>query len=100
MIGKMIMFSLISNSSEIESYFNNKNMCAKKNFNVLSFWKEDTQYPNIKDLVPKVLSIPASSASSERIFSKLGKHITSERSIISSSKAIKSSYISINRNYQ
>jgi len=34
--------SHISNSSEIESYFNNKNMCAKKNFNVLSFWKEDT----------------------------------------------------------
>ena len=39
-----------------------------KDFDLLKFWKVASIYPNLKILAAWVLSIPASSASDERVF--------------------------------
>jgi hypothetical protein len=42
-------------------------------FNILEFWGQNTQqYPVLSELAKKFLSIPATSASVERVFSQIG----------------------------
>ena len=52
---------------------------------VLSWWKKHSCiYPQLSRLAPALLSIPASSASSERIFSETGRILEARRQQLSS----------------
>jgi len=65
-------------------------------FDVLRFWSRDQLFPTIKQLIPKILCIPASSANAERVYSCVGRQLTSKRANLSKNKVRKVSYISIN----
>ena len=57
---------------EIRKYINLKKAEVAPYENVLKFWRENCEnYPHLARLARKVLSIPASSAAVERIFSLL-----------------------------
>ena len=52
--------------------------------NLLNWWKNHSStFPNLARLAKKILSIPASSASSERNFSTAGSVITEKRTRLS-----------------
>ncbi|KAF3840348.1 hypothetical protein F7725_019065 [Dissostichus mawsoni] len=53
----------------------------EENFDVLSWWKEHaTRFPNVAQIACSILSIPASSAASERDFSTAGFVVSERRS--------------------
>lgn len=53
------------------------------NFDVLQWWQNHTsEYPRLHKIAQKILSIPASSAASERVFSAAGNIITKKRNRI------------------
>ena len=57
-------------------------------FNILEFWSSSTikaKFPSLSKLALGILSIPASSASSERVFSVCGTTISKRRSQLSAS---------------
>jgi KRAB domain-containing zinc finger protein len=65
---------------------------------ILAFWKANkASVPTLAKFARSILCIPASSASSERLFSAAGKIISSSRTKISSSRAEQLIYI--NQNY-
>ena len=70
--------------SEISSYLLEKDLDVKandgSNNNPLDWWKvKNQQYPQLAKLAKKFLCIPASSAPSERLFSKAGITISNRR---------------------
>ena len=70
-----------------------------KNATHQRFWRQTNAFPKIKQLVPKVLCVPASSANSERVFSGVGRQLTTKRATLSQARVIKTSFISINKSY-
>ena len=75
-------------SVEIDSYFREAVLETKsgdsKNENILKWWQQNKfRFPNLYKLVKKYLCIPATSCSSERIFSKAGEILSKKRSRLS-----------------
>lgn len=67
--------------TELETYLNHR--ITAKNHNVTEWWNEhQKQYPKLFKLFATLSSIPASSASGERIFSRAGMVITNRRNTI------------------
>ena len=83
---------------EIDKYLE-MSVSGIKDFKVLQFWRQTNAFPKIKQLVPKVLCVPASSANSERVFSGVGRQLTTKRATLSQARVIKTSFISINKSY-
>ena len=70
---------MIQATMELELYTNKKDGVADKDRNVLSWWQDNSRrLPLLARLARKILAIPASSATSERVFSTAGE-ICSER---------------------
>ena len=87
--------TIVSNLNEIESYakthfeenFVQTFVEAENGFNPVKFWLSaqiTSQFPALSRLAIGILSIPASSAASERTFSLAGNTVTKERSQLSS----------------
>ena len=69
---------------DVMEYFKNK-VSYQEGEDVLSWWKKHSCiYPQLSRLAPALLSIPASSASSERIFSETGRILEARRQQLSS----------------
>ncbi|KAJ4937907.1 hypothetical protein JOQ06_002536 [Pogonophryne albipinna] len=65
---------------EVSAYIDFKSP-REENFDVLSWWKEHaTRFPNVAHIARLILSIPASSAASERDFSTAGFVVSERRS--------------------
>nr|XP_033935541.1 zinc finger BED domain-containing protein DAYSLEEPER-like [Pseudochaenichthys georgianus] len=65
---------------EVSAYIDFKSP-REENFDVLSWWKEHaTRFPNVAHIARSILSIPASSAASERDFSTAGFVVSERRS--------------------
>ena len=65
---------------EVSAYTDFKSP-REENFDVLSWWKEHaTRFPNVAHIARSILSIPASSAASERDFSTAGFVVSERRS--------------------
>ena len=79
--------SAIPAVDEIEEYINESfDRDFKSKFSVLQFWTNSnivSKLPNLSRLAMGILSIPASSASSERLFSFCGNTISKKRSVLS-----------------
>ena len=83
-------------SSEIQNY---KLMSAvhTKHFDVLAWWKaQASNFPNLQDFVKSILCIPASSAPSERVFSKANNVVSKLRSRLSSERSKALTYLAEN----
>jgi len=64
---------------EIERYIRQR-VPLSQNFEVIEWWKNNANlYPQLSKLALKLLSIPASSAAAERVFSLAGNIITEKR---------------------
>uniref|UniRef100_A0A914I362 HAT C-terminal dimerisation domain-containing protein n=1 Tax=Globodera rostochiensis TaxID=31243 RepID=A0A914I362_GLORO len=66
---------------EIDSFF--KTSTIASDTNPLEFWRHNTTYPHIKQIVPKFLCPPPGSVESERTFSKLSEIYCPNRSSLS-----------------
>ena len=71
---------------ELNVYLKKK---IKDTYNVLEFWKTADDVPLLKQLAKQILSIPASSATSERVFSTSGRILEKSRSRFLSKNDIK-----------
>ena len=60
--------------------------CLEMKSNPLQYWKEDKSFPKISKIAEVVLSIPASSAAVERLFSIVGKTYRPDRCRLSDNK--------------
>ena len=60
---------------------------AMKDVNILHWWRDHEKVlPNLSKVAKKVLTVPASSAKSERVFSTGGNFVTKKRSRLSPKK--------------
>jgi len=67
--------------------------------NPLDWWKENSQvYPNLAKLAKKYLCIPATSAPSERVFSKAGLTIANKRAAMNGDLAANLIFLEANWN--
>lgn len=84
---------------ELEVYFHKLQKPAEADGDVLAFWKaNETSVPLLAKFARSILCIPASSASSERLFSEAGKVISNQRTNISAIRA--EQLIFIHQNYE
>ena len=83
---------------ELENYKSISPPAVKNRYmNVLGWWKDhENQFPNLTKLAKKYLSIQATSAPSERIFSKAGNIISEKRTRLGPEIAGKILYVSQN----
>ena len=66
---------------------------------VFSWWNENKfRYPNIFQFVKKYLILPATSVSSERVFSKAGEIILAKRNRLSRKRANELIFLNMNKN--
>lgn len=70
-------------TAEITDYLSEPNLTIFGGATVLLYWK-NSSFMVLKQLAKKFLSIPASSASVERVFSTLGNIVTKKRASLSS----------------
>ena len=83
-------------SDEVEKYISLK-VNNQPQFDVLNWWKSQTSnLPTLGKFAKQFLSIPASSASSERVFSRSNLFVTNLRTILTSEHAEMLTYISVN----
>ena len=86
-------------SAQIETYLNKLPKMGGNDGDVLAYWKTHADtVPDLARFARSILCIPASSASSERMFSLAGRTITTQRTSISSARAEQLIYI--NQNYE
>jgi hAT family C-terminal dimerisation region len=79
---------------ELEKYLNTMPRPADPDADILAFWKSNVEMvPFLASFARSILCIPASSASSERVFSAAGNIVTHKRTRISASKAEELVYI-------
>lgn len=73
-------------SSELDKYLKDKTKIPK-NMNVLMYWNDNKLlYPTLYQIAKRVLSIPATNTSIERLFSDSGNTITNRRTRLQTSK--------------
>jgi hypothetical protein len=73
---------------QIEDYLNLLPKLAKADGDVLAYWKShETSVPDLSRLARKILAIPASSATSERLFSAANRTISDQRTNLSGQRA-------------
>lgn len=73
---------------------------TKTKFDVLLWWKRnESEFPHLAQIAKKYLSIQATSAPSERIFSKAGQIIDAQRTSLDSDMCGKLLYVSMNYNW-
>lgn len=78
--GETIPNQEMAAESEIQRYFGSKNLEKDHNLTVLEWWKENEQfYPRLYPIAKKYLAVPASSVSSERVFSLCGQIVNKKR---------------------
>lgn len=65
---------------EVDNYLESATMPEDKDFNVLNWWKNDTNYPTLRKIAKDILAIPVSSVASESAFSMGGRVISAHRS--------------------
>eukprot|EP01022_Parablepharisma_sp_SALTPOND_P017656 TRINITY_DN28641_c0_g1_i3.p1 TRINITY_DN28641_c0_g1~~TRINITY_DN28641_c0_g1_i3.p1 ORF type:complete len:264 (-),score=7.31 TRINITY_DN28641_c0_g1_i3:81-872(-) len=67
--------------TEFETYLDEPEVELTKEFNPLEWWKarQEKPYPNLAPLAEKYLSIPSSTVSVERLFSRAGNVVTKKR---------------------
>lgn len=65
---------------EVDNYLESVTMPEDKDFNVLNWWKNDTNYPTLRKIAKDILAIPVSSVASESAFSMGGRVISAHRS--------------------
>jgi hypothetical protein len=51
-------------------------------FNVLDFWRSNSEFPTIKKIAQRVLAIPASEITEERVFSGAGYVMNPKRTLL------------------
>ena len=74
--------------AQIEVYLNKLPKMIDPDGDILGYWKShEVSVPDLARFARSILCIPASSASSERLFSQAGRIITTQRTAISSSRA-------------
>jgi hypothetical protein len=79
---------------ELEKYLNTMPRPADPDADILAYWKSNAELvPYLASFARSILCIPASSASSERVFSAAGNIVTHKRTRISASKAEELVYI-------
>lgn len=79
---------------EIKRYISLK---LHESTDILSFWKTQTNFLNLKLLAKKILNIPASSAASERVFSISGRLLEERRTALKPSNL--DYLLFLNKNY-
>jgi KRAB domain-containing zinc finger protein len=73
---------------QVEHYLNMLPNLSKPEGDVLGYWKaHEASVPDLARLARRILAVPASSASSERLFSAAGRTITAQRTNLSSIRA-------------
>ena len=72
--------------------------CLEMKSNPFQYWKEDKSFPKISKIAEVVLSIPASSAAVERLFSVAGKIYCPDRCRLSDNKFEQMMFIKCNFN--
>lgn len=85
-----------AHNNEVEHYLTLK---ARKtsSFDLLSWWKyQETMFPQLSQVARMFLSIPASSATSERVFSKSNLILSNLRSRLTSNVAKQLTFIAVN----
>ena len=85
--------------AQLEVYQNSLQKMASPDGDVLDYWKShQVTVPDLARFARSILCIPASSASSERMFSLAGRTITTQRTSISAARAEQLIYIHQNYN--
>ena len=79
---------------EVDQYMKQKNIARKED--PLVWWQNKNVYPNLQYLARKYLSVPATSVSSERLFSKAGELISARRSTLKEKNI--NMYLFLNKN--
>lgn len=73
---------------QVEDYLNLLPKLSKADGDILAYWRShSTTVPDLARLARKVLAIPASSATSERLFSAAGRTISDQRTNLSGQRA-------------
>lgn len=85
-------------TQQIEKYIHKFEKTPESDCDILAFWKANqADVPDLARFARSILGIPASSATSERLFSQAGKTISETRTKISAARA--EQLIFINTNY-
>jgi len=72
--------TVFSADDELNAYFNERNIYLDKFIDVINWWKSAMiKYPNVSRMARDYLAIPATSTSSERLFSSASDLITDNR---------------------
>uniref|UniRef100_A0A915LI63 HAT C-terminal dimerisation domain-containing protein n=1 Tax=Meloidogyne javanica TaxID=6303 RepID=A0A915LI63_MELJA len=84
----------LSIRDEIEAFFKSPTLDLEED--PLKYWKQNTDYMRIKQLVPRYLSPPSGTVESERTFSKLSEIYSQRRSNLSSEHAKQQLFLHFN----
>ncbi|KAG6510710.1 hypothetical protein ZIOFF_028741 [Zingiber officinale] len=73
--------TLISKTSELDTYLGESVLPRAENFDILSWWKTNgVKYPNLLKMARDILAIPVSTVASESAFSDSGRLVNPHRS--------------------
>lgn len=84
---------------QVEAYLNRLPQMSSADGDILAYWRShEGTVPDLARLARRILATPASSASSERLFSAAGKTISDQRTNLSSTRAEQLLFIQQNYN--
>ncbi|KAG6469663.1 hypothetical protein ZIOFF_070593 [Zingiber officinale] len=73
--------TLVSKTSELDTYLGESVLLRAENFDILSWWKTNgVKYPNLLKMAIDILAIPVSTVASESAFSDTGRLVSPHRS--------------------
>jgi hypothetical protein len=79
---------------EVTSYLQSRVLADQ---DILTWWKDQTQFPKLQTLARQLFAIPASSAASERSFSAAGCTVSARRTALSAGNVNDILFIHSNR---